>query len=148
MEHNEWLNCYWPLERLEKDQVPSCFPFQPVVLLPGSSVGPNIQSIPKGTFWLLILVIYLGNFPFLLGALSPFSSKEASCRNTHLMGEDSRQRLISSLLWWHQSSGDEKEAQLHQYMEISPCRSAQLPRDGREDWAPACRLSDANLSKC
>lgn len=87
MEHNEWLNCYWPLKRLEKDQISSCFPFQPIVLLSESSVGPNIQSVPKGTFWWMTLVIYSDNISFLLGALSPFSSKEVSFRNTPLMGE-------------------------------------------------------------
>lgn len=147
MEDSEWLNCYWPLKRLEKDQDVSCFPFQPIVL-PESSVGPNIPSVPEGTFWWMTLVIYLDNFSFLLGTFSPFFSKDISSRSPHLMGEDKWAEVdfqaavvASKLRGWEGGTAPSIT------LEITLCSSAH-PWDSREGWAPAFWLSDTNLSKC
>lgn len=75
-----------------------------------------------------------GNFPFFhhpfsLGLCFPSLQRRFQPRYLSL-GDHSKQKLISCILGWHQSSGDEKEAQLHQQAEIIECISAHLPWDG------------------
>lgn len=144
IEHNEWLNCYWPLKRLEKDQVSSCSPFRPILLLPQSSVGPNVHSLPKGTFWWMSLVIYLDSFSFLWGLSLPFLQRKFHPEIPILRVKTVGRGWFPACYGGIKVQGMRKRHKWRQFL----AAQHSSPRMAGEDWASAFWLSDANLSKC